>query len=386
MRKALIMSLALMLALVLVISVVGCSQPKPAEKEKVIRMGVLAPMTGTIATFGQQQVNATKMRIEELNAAGGILGHKIELFIQDDENKPELAASGTQKLIQDNKVSVIIGGMSSSSTMAGAPIAQRAGVIMISPWSTNPKATAAGDYIFRACFSDDFQGKVMANYCVKNLGLKKLGVIVDVGNDGSRGQGEVFVRTAKELGAEIVAQESFTTGDRDFKTQLTKVKAANPEIIVLPAYYAEAALIQKQAKELGIKVPFLGGDGWDSPDLVKIGGADVEGSMFTNHYSAEDPRPEVKEFREKYQKRFGEVPGAGAALSWDAVNLYKMGVEKAQSVDPKAVRDAMATLKDVKGLVTAATFSFDETRTGVKSAAILEVKNGQFVFKDIVNP
>lgn len=354
--------------------------------QDVIRMGVLAPLTGNIATFGQEQQNATKLAVDEINAAGGLLGKKIQLFTQDDENKPELAASATQKLINDDKVHVIIGGMSSSSTMAGAPIAQRAKVIMISPWSTNPKATSAGDYIFRACFSDDFQGAVQATYAVKNLGAKKIAQLVDVSNDGSKGQGEVFQRVAKGLGAEIVATESFQGGDKDFKTQLTKIKALSPDLIELPSYYAEDALVMRQAKELGITAKFIGGDGNDSPDLIKIGGSAVNGFYFTNHYSPDDPRPEVKSFRQKYEKLYNTVPGAGAALSYDAVMLYKMAVEKAQSLDNAKVRDALASLKDLKGLVTAQQFSFDKNRNGVKSAVILEIKDGKYSFKDIVNP
>ncbi len=352
----------------------------------VIRLGVLAPLTGTIATFGQEQLNATKMAVDAINAAGGILGKKIQIFVQDDENKPDQAAAATQKLINDNQVSVIIGGMSSSCTMAAAPIAQRAGVIMISPWSTNPKATAAGDFIFRACFSDDFQGAVQANYAVKVLGKKRIAQLLDVSNDGSKGQGEVFQRTAKALGAQIVALESFGGGDRDFKSQLTKIKAVNPDLIDLPNYYAEDALIMSQAKELGINLPFIGGDGNDSPDLVKIGGDSVEGFYFTNHYSPEDPRKEVTAFRDKYQSQFKAIPGAGAALSYDAVLLYKMGAEKAKSLDSAKVRDSLKGLKNVTGLVTASSFSFDANRNGIKSAVILQVKGGKVIFKDTANP
>jgi branched-chain amino acid transport system substrate-binding protein len=351
-----------------------------------IRMGVLAPLTGNIATFGQEQLNATKMAVEEINAAGGILGRKIEIFAVDDENKPDQAAAATLKLINDNKVTVIIGGMSSSSTMAAAPIAQRAGVIMISPWSTNPKATAAGDYIFRACFSDDFQGSVQAGYAVKVLGKKRIAQLLDVSNDGSKGQGEVFQKAAKALGAQLVAVESYSGGDRDFKSQLTKIKATNPDLIDLPNYYAEDALIMNQEKELGLNVPNIGGDGNDSPDLIKIGGRGVEGFYFTNHYSPDDPRPEVKKFRAEYQRRFKEIPGAGAALSYDAVMLYKRGAEAAKSADSAKVKDSLKKLKNITGLVTASSFTFDENRNGIKNAVILQVQNGKVVFKDSVKP
>lgn len=360
----------------------GCTPKKPAEE---IKMGVLAPLTGTIATFGQEQKNAVEMRVDEINAAGGIAGRKIKLFIEDDENKPEMSATATQKLINQG-VTVIIGGMSSSCTMSAAPIAQRAKVIMISPWSTNPKATAAGDYIFRACFSDEFQGAVQAKYAVEKLAAKKIAQLLDISNDGSKGQGEVFQKVAKQLGAEMVALESFSGGDKDFKAQLTKIKALNPDVLDLPNYYAEDALIIKQAKELGLNIPMIGGDGNDSPDLFTIGGPAIDGYVITNHYSADDPRPEVQEFRKKYQAKFGQVPGAGAALSYDAVTLYKMAVEKAGGFEQQKIRDALASLKDIKGLITAGNFSYDANRNGVKSAVILECKGGQFVFKDIVHP
>lgn len=383
MKKRFLASTGLALAAALFIS--GCSGGGTKTEDTVIKLGVLAPLSGNIATFGQEQKNAVEMRVEEINKAGGILGKQIKLVVEDDENKPEMAASVTQKMITEG-VTVIIGGMSSSSTMSAAPIAQQNKVLMISPWSTNPQATAAGDYIFRACFSDEFQGAVQAKYAVEQLGAKRIAQLLDVSNDGSKGQGEVFQRVAKELGAEVVAVESFSGGDKDFKAQLTRIKALNPDVLDLPNYYGEDALIAKQAKELGLNVPMIGGDGNDSPDLFKIGGSDIEGFIITNHYSADDPRPEVKEFREKYQEKYGAVPGAGAALSYDAVTLFKLGAEKAGSLEPEKVKEALKGLKDVKGLVTAGSFSFDEKRNGVKSAAILEVKGGKFIYKDTVNP
>ncbi|KKM11424.1 hypothetical protein SY88_09140 [Clostridiales bacterium PH28_bin88] len=391
--KKVIRGLAVLSVVSLLVFLAGCGggeKPQSSggaqqkQEEKVIKMGVLAPLTGNIATFGQEQKNAVEMRVKEINDAGGILGYKIKLFVEDDENKPEMAATVTQKLINEG-VSVIIGGMSSSSTMSAAPIAQRAKVLMISPWSTNPKATSAGNYIFRACFSDDFQGAVQARYAVEKLGAKRIAQLLDVSNDGSKGQGEVFQKVAKELGAEMVAVESFSGGDKDFKAQLTKIKGQNPQLLDLPSYYAEDALIAKQARELGLNIPLLGGDGNDSADLFTIGGSAIEGFVITNHYSSDDPRPEVQEFRKKYESTYKAVPGAGAALSYDAVTLYKLAVEKAGVVENEKVRDALEGLKDVN-LITAPKFSFDANRNGVKGAAILEAKGGKWVFKDYVNP
>jgi branched-chain amino acid transport system substrate-binding protein len=314
-------------------------------------------LTGVIAAYGQEQKNAVEMAVAEINAKGGILGRKITTQLEDDEKKPELAASMTQKLINSG-VDVIIGGMSSSETMAGGPIANTKQVIMISPWSTNPKA-AEGDWVFRACFSDAFQGRIQARFIAENIGSKRPAQLLDVGDDGSKGQGEV----------------------------VTKIKALNPDSLDVPNYYGEVALIRVQMKELGFDVPTVGGDGVDSGDFFTIAGAAAQGMMITTHYSPEDPRPVVQEFRKNYEAKYGKTPESTAALSYDAVMLYKMAVEKANSWDKNKIREALAGLKDVTTLVTAPNFSMDETGTGIKSLAIVEAgADGAWHFKAVVNP
>lgn len=359
--------------------------PSYAADPETIKMGILCPLTGVISAYGQEQKNAVEMAVEEINAAGGILGKQIVTQLEDDEKKPELAASMTQKLINDG-VDVIIGGMSSSETMAGGPIANDKEVLMISPWSTNPLA-AEGDWVFRACFSDEFQGAIQAQYMLEGLQCKKPVQLLDVGDDGSRGQGLVVARVLEEAGVPLIATESYQTGDRDFKAQLTKLKAMEPDCLDSPNYYGEVALIRIQMKELGWDIPHIGGDGVDSQDFFTIGGPAAKGMLITTHYSPEDPRPVVQEFRKKYEEKFGAIPSSTAALSYDAVLLYKMAVEKAGSMDKNAIREALAGLKDVTTLVTAPVFTMDETGTGIKSLAIVEAgDDGQWHFKAVVNP
>jgi branched-chain amino acid transport system substrate-binding protein len=370
----------------------------PAAEKTEIKIGVLCPLTGVISAYGQDQKQAVEMALEEINAAGGVLGKKLVMQLEDDEKKPELAASMTQKLINDG-VDVIIGGMSSSETMAGGPIADSKKVLMISPWSTNPLATT-GQWVFRACFSDAFQGKIQANYMLMpkataaltdtsktGLGCKRPAQLLDVGDDGSKGQGEVVAKTLEAAGVPLIGTESYVTGDRDFKAQLTKLKALNPDCLDAPNYYGEQALTRVQMKELGIDIPMIGGDGTDSPDFFKIAGAAAKGMMITTHYSPEDPRPAVQQFRAKWKAKYNQDPASTAALSYDAVMLYKMAVEKAGSMDKQAIRDALAGLKDVTTLITAPTFTMDATGTGIKSLAVVEAgDDGNWHFKAVVNP
>lgn len=378
-----------LLIVALLASMSACAKAPAAEQAaqetaKPILIGVLAPLTGPIAAYGQDQVNGVKMAIDEINAAGGLLGRQLTMQVEDDEKKPELAASLTQKLIEDG-VDVIIGGMSSSSTIAGGPIAERAQMLMISPWSTNPKA-AEGDWVFRACFSDEFQGRIEATYAVEELGCKAPAMLLDVGDDGSKGQGEVVKATLTELGVPLVAVENYSSGDRDFKAQLTKIKSFNPDCLITPNYYGEDALIRVQMKELGMDLPMIGGDGNDAPEFFEIAGDAANGFRMTTHYAPDDPRQAVQDFSAKYKELFGEAPRSTAALSYDAVMLYKLAVEKAGSFDKNAIREALASLKDVKSLITASIFSMDATGTGIKALTVVRAENGTWVFDSIVEP
>ncbi len=350
---------------------------------KEIVVGGVGPVTGEAATFGVSTKNAYEMAIAEWNAKGGILGKQLKLVFADDKGDPTEGATVYTKLIKQDKVVAIVGTVMSKVSLAGAPIAQAASVPMISPTSTNPKVTEVGDFIFRACFIDPFQGTVGAQFAFNDLKAMNAAALFDSGNDYAKGLSEFFKAKFEELGGKVVAFEGHATGTTDFKAQLTKILAAKPDVLYVSDYYNDVALIAKQARELGFKGPMVGGDGWDSPDLVKIGGAAVENGFFTNHYSAEDTRPIVQDFVQKYTKKYGAAPDALATLGYDAMTLMLDAIKRAGKVDGKSIRDAMkaADLGVVSGQV-----KFDASRNPVKSAVIIEIKGGKQVYKTTVNP
>ena len=305
------------------------------------------------------------------------------MVFADDKGDPAEGATAYTKLIQQDKAVAIVGTVMSKVSLAGAPICQAAKIPMVATASTNPKVTQVGDYIFRACFIDPFQGTVGANFAFNNLKARKAAMIFDLGNDYTKGLAEFFKAQFEKLGGKIVADEGHATGVTDFKAQLTKIVQAKPDIIYNPDYYNDVALIAKQARELGFKGPLMGGDGWDSPDLVKIGGSAVEGCYFTNHYSKDDTRPVVQDFIKRYQAKFNETPDALAVLAYDAMNLILNAIKTAGKTDGPAIRDALAAsdFNAVTGEI-----KFDADRNPIKSAVIIEIKNGQQTFVTTVNP
>lgn len=366
------------LLLLIGLAFAGC---KKEVKEIVI--GGVGPVSGEAATFGQSTKEGCELAVEEWNAAGGVLGKNIKLIYQDDKGDPTEAATVWTKLITQDKVVAIVGTVMSKCSLAGAPISQQYKVPMISPTSTNPKVTEVGDYIFRACFIDPFQGTVGAKFAYENLNAKKAACIFDVGNDYTKGLAEFFRDKFTQLGGTIVAFEAHPTGTTDFKAQLTKIIAAKPDVIYISDYYNDVALIAKQARELGFNGPLVGGDGWDSPDLVKIAGTAVENGYFTNHFSKDDPRPIVQEFVKKYQAKFGKVPDALAALAYDAMIIMLDAIKRAGSTDAEKIKQALVetNINVVSGLIT-----FDKNRNPIKSAVIIAIKNGQQVYQATVNP
>ncbi|MEJ5273024.1 MAG: ABC transporter substrate-binding protein [Spirochaetota bacterium] len=377
-RNLMFILFTLVVVLLIGFAFAGC---KKEAKEIVI--GGVGPVSGEAATFGQSTKEGCELAVEEWNAAGGLLGKTIKLIYQDDKGDPTEAATVWTKLITQDKVVAIVGTVMSKCSLAGAPISQQYKVPMISPTSTNPKVTEVGDYIFRACFIDPFQGTVGAKFAYENLNARKAACIFDVGNDYTKGLSEFFRDKFTELGGTIVAFEAHPTGITDFKAQLTKIIAAKPDVIYISDYYNDVALIAKQARELGFNGPLVGGDGWDSPDLVKIGGTAVENGYFTNHFSKDDPRPIVQEFVKKYQAKFGKVPDALAALAYDAMYIMLDAIKRAGSTDPEKIKKALAetNINVVSGLVT-----FDKNRNPIKSAVIIAIKNGQQVYQATVNP
>jgi branched-chain amino acid transport system substrate-binding protein len=352
----------------------ACSQGDSAGD--AIRVGHFASLTGDTATFGQSADRGMQLAIQEINAAGGVLGRPLELISEDDRSITEEARSAAQKLLQRDRVVALLGEVASSRSLAAAPEAQRAGVPMISPASTNPKVTEVGDYVFRACFIDPFQGAVMARFAAQELGARRVAILLDYKQDYSVGLADYFRKTFQELGGEIVADERYTSGDIEFRAQLTTVRAAQPDAIFVPGYYTEVGLIAKQARELGIDVPMLGGDGWDSEKTLEIGGAAVEGYYFSTHYSADAESPKVQEFVKRYREQFGSVPDAMAALGYDTAHILTDALRRAGSSEGAKLRDAIADTRDFDGVT--GTISIDGERNAKKDAVVLKIENGRF--------
>jgi branched-chain amino acid transport system substrate-binding protein len=356
----------------------------PLQAAGTIKIGAIFPITGPLATFGTSCANGAKMAIEEVNLRGGVLGSKIELLVEDDQYKPEEAANAAKKLIERDKVVALIAEVTSSVTLVVAPIAQQSKIVLLTPTATNPKVTQVGDYIFRACFIDDFQGEVMANFVYKNLKLKTAAILTAVTSDYSKGLAQFFKQKYTALGGKIVAEESYSEGDSDFRAQLTKIKAAKPEFVYVPGYYADVGPILLQARELGITVPFGGGDGWDSPVLLQTAGKAAEGCFFSNHYSPDSKELVVQTFVKNYQKKYGTTPDALAALAYDAAKLLLDAINRAGSTDSSKIRDALAATKGFRGVTGVITF--DANRNPIKSAVIIEIKGGKQVYRATVKP
>jgi branched-chain amino acid transport system substrate-binding protein len=350
-----------------------------------IKVGEFASLTGKEATFGISSHEGTLLAVEEINAAGGVLGRKLELLTEDDQSKAGEPATVVNKLIARDNVVAILGEVASSRSLEAAPICQQNKIPMISPSSTNAKVTETGDYIFRVCFIDPFQGTVMANFALKTLKAKKVAVFTDVKSDYSKGLAKYFKEGFIAGGGEIITELDFNGGDKDFKAQLTSIKAANPDAVFVPGYYTDVALICIQAKQLGLTAPLFGGDGWESDQLVKIGQEAVEGNYFSTHYAPDVATQKSKDFVASYQKRFnGKLPDAMAALGYDSALILADAMKRAGSTDAQKVRDALAATKDFDGVTGKTTIN--EKRDATKSAVILQVKDGKFKYLETVAP
>lgn len=367
----------------LILSVIALSTLVGAAGEP-IKIGGNYEVTGGVATFGTSCVNSTKLLFEDINKKGGVLGRPLELIVADNKSEASESASAAKKLIAQDKVVALLGPVTSSNCLSAGPIAQEAKIPMITPTGTNPKVTEIGDYIFRACFIDDFQGTVMANFALKTLKAKTAAIFIDNASDYSKGLASFFKESFVKGGGKIVSEEAFMAKDKDYRTQLTKIKLKKPDVIYVPAYYQEDGLIAKQARELGINVPLLGGDGWDSADLIKIADAKPLNQVyFSNHYSADSTDPLSQAYVKAYTAKFGSKPDALAALGYDAAIIVVEAIKKAGSTDPAKVRDAMAAIK-VKGV--SGNVVFDKNRNPVKSAVVIELKNGVQTYRTTVEP
>ena len=376
-------------ALGLVLSLTACdSKPKDGASGgaagDVIKVGEFASLTGKEATFGLMSHHGTELAIAEINAAGGVLGKQIKLLCEDDQSKAGEPATVVKKLISRDGVVAILGEVASSRSMEAAHICQQNKIPQISPSSTNVKLTEMGDYIFRVCFTDEFQGKLLANFAKRTLKAAKVAILTDTKSDYSVGLTRDFKGPFIADGGKVSAEQVYNGSDKDFKGQLTAIKAAGPDAILITGYYTDVALIVKQAKQLGITVPIFGGDGWESSKLIEIGGADVEGTYFSTHFSPEADSPVVQKFADKFKAKYGELPDAMAALGYDSAMVLAAAIKKAGTTDGPKLRDAIAATKDHVGV--AGTITLDAKRNATKPAVILTIKDGKFKYLETVSP
>lgn len=374
------------LAALLALSLAACSrQPaQQAQEPAEIVIGQFGSLTGTTATFGISTRNGVQMATDEVNTSGGLLGKQVRMVVEDDQGKPEEAQTVVTKLVNKDRVVAVLGEVASSRSLAAAPVCQQNRVPMITPSSTNPKVTQIGEFIFRVCFIDPFQGFVMAKFSAGTLKLKNVAILRDIKNDYSVGLAAVFRENFTRMGGTIVADESYSEGDTDFSAQLTSIKAKNPEGIYVPGYYTEVGLIARQARKLGIAAPLMGGDGWDSPRLWEIGGEALNNCYFSNHYSVDDPSPAIQKFVSEYRQRYKETPDALAALGYDAARILYDSIRKSGSTDGAKLRDAIASVKDFPGVTGKITI--DASRNAVKPAVVLRIQDGKFQYQETVTP
>ncbi|MBT3236540.1 MAG: ABC transporter substrate-binding protein [Bdellovibrionales bacterium] len=354
--------------------------------KKTITIGAVFPMTGPIATYGQESVNGINLALKKVGDIS-IKGRKIRLIVEDNKGEPIESANSVRKLINIDKVNAVIGSVASSNTLAGAPIAQQAEVPLLTPASTNEAVTKTGNFISRTCFTDGFQGVVMARFAFNNLKKRNVAIIIDNSSDYSKGLAAVFKKEFQRLGGKLVSQRDFAyqQKDIDFKSLLRKVKRKRPDVIFLPGYYTEVGLILRQARQMNIKMPFLGGDGWDSPKLQELAGPKgIKNNYISSHFSPDDQDPMVQEFVKKYIKIHKQRPGAMAALGYDGMLVLLDALKRAKSLKSKDLALAINSTKQFKGVT--GTISIDRQRNATKSAVVLETTAKGNIFNTKVNP
>jgi branched-chain amino acid transport system substrate-binding protein len=366
----------------------SCSRPgddSATPDRSAIKIGYFGDLTGPTFNFGQSAINGVLMAASEVNQAGGINGRQIDVVIEDDKGSPEEAARLTAKLIDQDKVVAIIAGGTSGNSRAAAPRAQASHIPLISPSSTDPAVTQTGNYIFRACFVDTFQGEVMADFAVNTLKAKKAAILFDFNSPYSKGLTDYFKLSFARLGGSIVTEQTYTQGDADFKGQLSTIRSAEPDVIYIPGYYGDVALIAKQARMIGLTQPLLGGDGWDAPELWQIGGDALNGAYISTHYSVDDPSPAIKQFVDLYKQRYGNLlPDAHAALAFDAARILFDAITRTGSTDGDKLRDALAQTKNFNGVT--GVISMDGDRNAVKPAVVLKLQDLKFIYQETVQP
>ena len=362
----------------------GGSGAQPSGSSSEIVIGHYASLTGNTAHFGQDTDKAVRLAVEQQNAAGGLLGKKLRLVTLDDRGDSAEAANAVSRLIDVEKVVALIGEVSSSLSLAGGRVAQRRKIPMVSPSSTNPKVTQVGEYVFRVCFLDPFQGKVMADFARDHLKFERVAIFKDVKNDYSIGLADAFRTAFTARGGQIVSEQSYSAGDTDFSAQLTAIKAVDVQGIYVPGYYAEVGAIARTAQRLGLRVPLMGGDGWDAPDLFKIGGDALEGSFFSNHFAPDAASAKAQKFVADFKTAYGQEPTGLGALGYDAAIVLFDAIQRAGKTDPKSIRDALASTKNFEAV--SGTISINENRDAEKSAVILAIEGGKAKYRATVAP
>jgi branched-chain amino acid transport system substrate-binding protein len=372
-------------SLVFTLSCTRQSQVTNAPDRSSIKIGYFGDLSGPTFNFGQSAINGVLLAADEINQDGGIDGRKIDVVIDDDRGSPERAATLTGKLIEEDKVVAIIAGGTSSNSRAAAPKAQSARIPLISPSSTDPAVTQAGDYIFRACFTDAFQAEVMAKFAVNTLKAKKAAILFDFNSTYSRGLTDYFELSFAKLGGQIVGKLSYTQGDADFKGQLSAIQIAAPDVIYIPGYYGDVAVIAKQSRQIGLKQSLLGGDGWDAPELWQLGGDALNGSFISTHYSVDDPSSAIQEFVREYKQRYGNLlPDAHAALAYDATRVLTDAIRRANSTDGEKLRATLAETKNFAGVT--GVISMDANRNAIKPAVVLKLQDGRYIYQETIQP
>lgn len=356
-----------------------------ASSGDTIKIGAVVPLTGDVPALGESAKNGYQLAVDKVNADGGILGKQVEIIFEDDENQASKAPTVAQKLIAQDGVVGILGATNSKCSIPMGPICTQNKIPMVAPTSTNTKVTSeGGEYVFRACFIDPFQGSALAAFAKDELSATTAAVLYNNADDYSKGLAEAFMEAYEEAGGTVVAEESYGSGESDFNAQLTNIKEANPEVLVMTDFYSTVGLIAKQARALGIEATFLGGDGWDSTDLVEIGGEAMEGAYYSVFYASDDTSEAVTEFKEAYGKAYdGKIPDGYAALSYDAAMILMNAIEQAGTTDSAAVVEALnaTDLDVVSGHVT-----YDENRNPIKPAVICTIKDGEAKYYTTVQP
>lgn len=362
------------------VSAVGITTQRGHAAEP-IKIGHLASLTGSEANFGQSCDRGVRMAVEERNAAGGVLGRPVEVVVVDDQSKNQEVNNCMAKLLQQDKVVAVVGEIASSNTIAAAPAAQRNKIPLVTPGSTNPEVTKKGDYIFRICYTDDFQGQVIARFAYKRLNVKNAAIITDQASAYSISLSKFVKEEFERLGGKVVIEVNYKKTDSDYNAQINQALQAKPDVLVLTGYYTNVGNIIRTARQAGFAGPCVGGDGWDADTLYQIGGKALDDTYFTNHYTPDDPNPRIQEFISSYRAKFGSVPDAMAVLGYDAALVVMDAIQRAGGTEGPKIRDALATTKDFPGLSGAITI--DKDRNAQKGIVIVGIKDAKQYLKEV---